>query len=91
MNSLGRVQHVQAAKDLGFHPTLNFSEDPVFTDLVRQAEQAIEAGVLPTRIYQGSSGSYFVKNQVRLCRRLLRYSYRVGLKIDAFDEYLEPA
>ena len=27
-----------------------------------KAEAAIEAGVYPTRIYQGSSGSYFVKN-----------------------------
>lgn len=39
-----------------------FSEDPAFTELVRQAESAIENGVLPDRISQGSSGSYFVKN-----------------------------
>merc|ERR1712088_1297681 len=32
------------------------------TEVVRQAEIAIEAGIYPTRIYQGSSGSYFVKN-----------------------------
>ena len=38
------------------------SDDPQFTDLVRQAEQAIESGLYPERIYQGSSGSYFVKN-----------------------------
>ena len=37
-------------------------DDPTFTDLVREAETAIEQGVNPTRIYQGSSGSYFVKN-----------------------------
>jgi len=36
--------------------------DPVFTDLVRQAENAIDQAVFPQRIYQGSSGSYFVKN-----------------------------
>ena len=40
----------------------NFSDDPQFTEVVRQAEIAIEAGIYPTRIYQGSSGSYFVKN-----------------------------
>jgi hypothetical protein len=29
---------------------------------VRQAEIAIDNGIFPERIYQGSSGSYFVKN-----------------------------
>ncbi|XP_068216270.1 phosphatidylinositol 4-kinase type 2-alpha isoform X3 [Palaemon carinicauda] len=38
------------------------TDDPHFTDLVRQAETAIENGIYPERIYQGSSGSYFVKN-----------------------------
>ncbi|KAK8405824.1 hypothetical protein O3P69_001946 [Scylla paramamosain] len=37
-------------------------DDPHFTDLVRQAETSIETGIYPERIYQGSSGSYFVKN-----------------------------
>jgi len=37
-------------------------DDPGFTELVRQAESAIDQGVFPQRIYQGSSGSYFVKN-----------------------------
>lgn len=37
-------------------------DDPNFSDLVYQAEIAIDAGILPERIYQGSSGSYFVKN-----------------------------
>ncbi|XP_023177014.1 phosphatidylinositol 4-kinase type 2-alpha isoform X2 [Drosophila hydei] len=36
--------------------------DPLFSEIVAQAEYAIEQGVLPERIYQGSSGSYFVKN-----------------------------
>jgi len=40
----------------------NWPNDPVFTEVVRQAEAAIDAGVNPTRIYQGSSGSYFVKD-----------------------------
>jgi phosphatidylinositol 4-kinase type 2 len=37
-------------------------DDPGFHELVRHAELAIDGGVLPERIYQGSSGSYFVKN-----------------------------
>lgn len=39
-----------------------FPEDPEYTHVIRQAENAIEHGVYPERIYQGSSGSYFVKN-----------------------------
>lgn len=38
------------------------SDDPQFTDLVRQAEIAIDNTIYPERIFQGSSGSYFVKN-----------------------------
>jgi len=40
----------------------SFPDDHQFSELVGKAEAAIEAGVYPTRIYQGSSGSYFVKN-----------------------------
>uniref|UniRef100_W8B5C4 Phosphatidylinositol 4-kinase type 2 n=1 Tax=Ceratitis capitata TaxID=7213 RepID=W8B5C4_CERCA len=39
-----------------------FMDDPAFNEVVLQAENAITAGVMPERIYQGSSGSYFVKN-----------------------------
>lgn len=47
------------------------SDDPQFNDLVSQAEIAIEHGIYPERIYQGSSGSYFVKNTagVSVCVR----------------------
>lgn len=38
------------------------ADDPVFSDLVWQAEVAIDNGIFPERISQGSSGSYFVKN-----------------------------
>lgn len=38
------------------------SDDPQFNDLVTQSDIAIEHGIYPERIYQGSSGSYFVKN-----------------------------
>lgn len=38
------------------------TDDPEFTEIIRLAEVAIDNGILPERIYQGSSGSYFVKN-----------------------------
>ncbi|KAH0623827.1 hypothetical protein JD844_006981 [Phrynosoma platyrhinos] len=43
-------------------PRNDFPEDPDFAEVVRQAEQASERGIYPERIYQGSSGSYFVKD-----------------------------
>lgn len=39
-----------------------FKDDPEYAELVRDAENAIDNGIYPERIYQGSSGSYFVKN-----------------------------
>lgn len=44
------------------HVDNHFPEDPAFNAVIRQAEIAIEAGILPERIKQGSSGSYFVKS-----------------------------
>lgn len=44
-----------------------FIDDPPFNELVSQAEMAIEHGIYPERIYQGSSGSYFVKNTAGVC------------------------
>ena len=41
---------------------LNQFEDPEYSSVIESAEQAISEGVLPVRIYQGSSGSYFVHN-----------------------------
>lgn len=38
----------------------NFEDDPEFNKLIHEAENAIEEGVYPARISQGSSGSYFV-------------------------------
>ncbi|KAG7492627.1 hypothetical protein MATL_G00016250 [Megalops atlanticus] len=40
----------------------DFPEDPEFREIIRKAERAIEEGIFPERIYQGSSGSYFVKD-----------------------------
>lgn len=45
-------------------------DDPSFSDLVRQTEIAIDCGILPERIYQGSSGSYFVKSSVNVSSSL---------------------
>ncbi|XP_037730695.1 phosphatidylinositol 4-kinase type 2-beta isoform X1 [Drosophila subpulchrella] len=44
-----------------------FGDDPLFSEIVAKAEGAIENGVLPERIYQGSSGSYFVKDASHEC------------------------
>ncbi|KAL5274234.1 PI4K2B.2 family protein [Megaselia abdita] len=38
-------------------------ENTEFQKTVTEAEEAIELGIQPERIYQGSSGSYFVKNK----------------------------
>ena len=40
----------------------NFPDDPDFQEIIRESEDAIDCGRYPERIYQGSSGSYFVKN-----------------------------
>ncbi|CAF1552507.1 unnamed protein product [Adineta steineri] len=36
--------------------------DEEYIDIVKQAERAIDGGILPVRIAAGSSGSYFVRN-----------------------------
>ncbi|KOB73702.1 Phosphatidylinositol 4-kinase type-ii [Operophtera brumata] len=48
----------------------HFPDDPQFSELLWQTEVAIDNGIYPERIYQGSSGSYFVKNpgSVSTCR-----------------------
>lgn len=38
------------------------SDDPQFAKLIQDTETAIENGIFPERISQGSSGSYFCKN-----------------------------
>jgi len=50
-------------EDIDDTESLNvFPDDPNFTEVIKQAELAIDNGIYPQRIYQGSSGSYFVKN-----------------------------
>jgi len=49
-----------------------FRDDPAYSEVIRDAENAIEQGIYPERIYQGSSGSYFVRNIQGVCKvRLL--------------------
>lgn len=47
----------------------DFPKDKEFDKLIKQVEDAIEAGVFPERNSKGSSGSYLTKTQqmVRLC------------------------
>lgn len=40
----------------------SFPDDQEYTNLITQAELAIEHAIYPERISQGSSGSYFVKS-----------------------------
>ncbi|CAM4564102.1 phosphatidylinositol 4-kinase type 2-beta isoform X1 [Caretta caretta] len=52
-----------AAGNAGSTAEMNlFLDDPEFAEIVLRTEQAIECGVFPERISQGSSGSYFVKD-----------------------------
>ena len=52
-------------------PFVNTIEnDPEFSKVIRSTEEAIYMGILPERIYQGSSGSYFVKDKNKVCEVL---------------------
>ncbi|XP_012859637.1 phosphatidylinositol 4-kinase type 2-alpha [Echinops telfairi] len=53
----GRVSEFHAPRERN-----EFPEDPEFETVVQQAELAMERSIFPERIYQGSSGSYFVKD-----------------------------
>jgi hypothetical protein len=47
-------------------------EDNEYAEILKQAERAIEGGVLPVRIAAGSSGSYFVRNLEGVCFILIK-------------------
>lgn len=51
-------------KNLGYSIFVSyvFIDDPDFSYVIKQSEIAIDNSVFPERIYQGSSGSYFVKD-----------------------------
>lgn len=73
-----RIQCFPFTRQL-FHNILTryffFLDDPNFSDLVYQAEIAIDAGIYPERIYQGSSGSYFVKNPANVsCKIFTKFA-----------------
>ncbi|OON15032.1 phosphatidylinositol 3- and 4-kinase, partial [Opisthorchis viverrini] len=61
-----------------YQPILhNNNDDPHYHQILKKALHAIECGVYPERIYQGSSGSYFVKDVdgiVRLVSESFNYS-----------------
>jgi phosphatidylinositol 4-kinase type 2 len=40
-----------------------FEKDPEFNEIIREAEEAIDSEIYPSRIPQGSSGSYFVRSR----------------------------
>lgn len=44
-------------------PRPDHADDPQFNEVLQQAQVAIDNEVYPERIYQGSSGSYFVKSR----------------------------
>ena len=48
-------------------PENDFPDDQNFSQLVHSAELAIDYGVYPERIAQGSSGSYFVRECHAVC------------------------
>ena len=53
-----------------------FPEDPEFREIIRKAERAIDDGIYPERIYQGSSGSYFVKDSHGVKASATNYQYK---------------
>lgn len=48
----------------------NFEDDPEFNEYLKQVEFAIDHNIMPQRIYEGSSGSYFAKNSDYVCDQL---------------------
>ena len=56
---------------------LNDFEDAAYTKIIREAERAIDMGILPQMIYQGSSGSYFVKDTERVRENLICRNFSI--------------
>lgn len=54
----------------------DFKDDPDFNAIIREAENAIDNNINPERIYQGSSGSYFVKDCDQVCSQLMLISQK---------------
>lgn len=64
-----------------------FPDDPEFADIIQRAEQAIENGVFPERISQGSSGSYFVKDEKRVRKETICF---FSCKAEGFPKITMP-
>ncbi|XP_075046945.1 phosphatidylinositol 4-kinase type 2-beta [Mixophyes fleayi] len=63
LSSSSDRESLHASAGHGGSEELNIILDDIeFADIIHRAEQAIESGVFPERISQGSSGSYFVKD-----------------------------
>ena len=73
----GSGSNISEAESADFvHLSCNhFESDPEFNEKVKKVEYAIDHNVLPQRIYEGSSGSYFCKNfeNVRYYRKKIKY------------------
>ncbi|UJR27661.1 hypothetical protein I4U23_008941 [Adineta vaga] len=55
--------NMDSADNLHLPPwNTHITDDPEYYEIIKQAERAIEGGILPVRIAAGSSGSYFVRN-----------------------------
>ncbi len=50
----------------------NIIDDFDYAEVVKQAERAIEGGILPVRISAGSSGSYFIRNLEGVCFNFIK-------------------
>ena len=59
----------------------HFDSDPEFNEIVKMVEFAIDHNILPQRIYEGSSGSYFCKNSQNVTGFILFYTFRVFSKV----------
>ena len=58
----------------------HFEDDPEFNEVIKQVEFAIDHNMLPQRIYEGSSGSYFVKNSnsvIFFSSNFLKINFRI--------------
>lgn len=64
-------------EDMHNNESFSSTDDPQFSDLIYQAEIAIDNGIYPERIYQGSSGSYFVKNPSAVSYNTISISYTI--------------
>ena len=62
-------------------PSEDSPKSALFNEVLQEAIEAINCNIFPERIYQGSSGSYFVKNRDNVSRYLpilLHVSFRSG-------------